>query len=333
MNSLKVRRMAIVGLGSIGRRHLRVLKATRPEIEVVLVRSGHGGDWPEEDMASFNVRTVEDALSIGVDAAIIASPAPFHVEQAKALVRSGVSVLIEKPLSHSKEGVAELSALSKEKNVKALVGYVLRYSGSLQYFHEMVSTGKVGEPLFVRIECGSYLPDWRPEQDYKNSASAKTELGGGVLLELSHELDYANALFGPFECVSGIVKSTGSLGLDVEDFSHMTFVNKLSGCPVMVSVDFCRRDAVRTCSVHGAQGTLVWDGINHNVTWKSGSGVIEKQSFDVERDEMFCSQVEHFLSCVESGKAPRVTIDDAAEVLDMIEAARKSDAENRTVFL
>jgi len=333
MNDSKLRRMAIVGLGSIGRRHLRVLKTMRPEIEVVLVRSGHGGDWPEEDMASFNVRTTEEAVSIGVDAAIIASPAPLHVEQARILIKAGVPILIEKPLSVSTAGVDELAAFSEEKNVKALVGYVLRYTDSFQYFQKMIKSGVVGEPLFVRIECGSYLPDWRPDQDYRESASAKPELGGGVLLELSHELDYANALFGPLECFSAIVKRTGSLKIDVEDFSHMTFMSKFSGCPVTMSIDFCRRDAVRDCSVHGTQGTLFWDGINHKVIWHSGGGMVETETFSIERDEMFCRQMEHFLRCVESGEQPKVTIADAAEVLELVEAARKADKKNRAVFL
>ena len=333
MNDSKVRRMAIVGLGSIGRRHLRVLKKTRPEIEVVLVRSGHGGDWPEKDMASFNVRTTEEAVSIGVDAAIIASPAPMHVEQARILIKAGVPILIEKPLSVSTAGVDELAALSEEKNVKTLVGYVLRYSDSFQYFQKMVKSGTAGEPLFVRVECGSYLPEWRPGQDYRKTASAKPVLGGGVLLELSHELDYANTLFGPLECVNAIVKNTGSLGLDVEDFAHMAFVSKFSRFPVILSVDFCRRDAVRASSVHGTKGSLFWDGINQKVTWQSGGGMVETETFSIERDEMFSRQIEHFLRCVESGEKPKVTIDDAAEVLKLVEAARKADKENRAVFL
>jgi predicted dehydrogenase len=325
--------MAIVGMGSIGRRHLRVLKTIRPDIEVIQVRSGHGRDCPEADIARFNVRTVEDAVLLGAESAIIASPAPFHVTQAMTLMESGVSVLIEKPLSHNQEGVRELAALSKKKNVTALVGYVLRYSRSLQYLHEMIRKGKVGDLLFVRIECGSYLPNWRPGQDYTKSVSAQRELGGGVLLELSHELDYANALFGPFESVNGVVKNTGSLRIDVEDFSHTTFLSKFAGCPVMVTLDFCRRDTLRSCSVHGVDGTLVWDGINHDVTWNWGSGLVEKERFDIEPDEIFRHQIKHFLNCVESGEAPRVTIDDAAAVLEMIEAARKAHAENRTVFL
>jgi hypothetical protein len=197
----------------------------------------------------------------------------------------------------------------------------------------MTKSGVVGGPLFVRIECGSYLPDWRPHQDYRESASARPELGGGVLLELSHELEYANKLFGPLACVGAIVKKTGTLAPDVEDFAHMTFVNKVSGCPVTMSIDFCRRDAVRTCSIHGTQGTLVWDGISHKVTWQSGGGMVETETFSIERDDMFCRQIEHFLRCVESGEKPKVTIDDAAEVLKLVEAARKADKKNRAVFL
>jgi predicted dehydrogenase len=114
----------------------------------------------------------------------------LHVEQARILIKADVPILIEKPLSVSTAGIDELAALAEGKNVKVLVGYVLRYSHSFQYFQKMIKSRNVGEPLFVRVECGSYLPDWRPGQDYRKSASAKPVLGGGVLLELSHELDY-----------------------------------------------------------------------------------------------------------------------------------------------
>lgn len=184
--------------GGIGRRHLRLLKQLRPEIDVILVRSGQGRCWPEDALATASVTSVDEALGMDVDAAIIASPAPFHVSQATEFLRADIPTLIEKPLSHNMDAVQALKGLAEQSRAPVLVGYVLRYSMAGRCFHEMVKGGRVGKLIAADIECGSYLPDWRPEQDYRTSASARAELGGGVLLELSHELDYANWFLAHF---------------------------------------------------------------------------------------------------------------------------------------
>jgi len=327
-----VNRIALIGLGSIGRRHLRLLKTLRPEIEVILVRSGYGARSPEEILATDSVSSIGHAIAKGIDAAIVSSPAPYHVSQAKKLLSNNIPLLIEKPLSHNMQDVHDLSLLADERNVPILVGYVLHYSMDLRYLYELATSGRVGRIFGAYIRCGSFLPDWRPDQDYRTTASARSELGGGVLLELSHELDYANWLFGPFQTIEASLTNSGLLDIDVEDAADMVLGTE-SGVSVAVHLDFCSKDSVRECVIHGSEGVLRWDGIHKIVSFKRDDGEEEKYAFDAERDAMFRGQLTHFLACIEQGETPRVTLQDGIAALTLVEAAKRSSAEGKVIDL
>lgn len=332
MSSKTVKRLALAGLGSIGRRHLRMLKVLRPDVEVILVRSGHGKNWPELSLSKETVSSIDEAITKGIDAAIISSPAPYHIQQAIHFVKAGIPLLIEKPLSHNMDGIPELKDLSDRMQTPILLGYVLRHSTDLCYLGEKLSVNSVGRVIGATINCGSYLPDWRPEQDYRMTASARADLGGGVLLELSHELDYANWLFGPFKSAEATLMNSGALNVDVEDTADLILTCK-SGSKISIHLDFCRKDSIRKCIVEGSEGRLTWDGITRRVGLQHESGEISFWPFNNERDAMFRKQLTHFLSCIEQGDVPKVHLDDGIAVMNLIEAARRSSRENVIVQL
>jgi hypothetical protein len=144
-----------------------------------------------------------------------------------------------------------------------------------------------------------------------------------VLLELSHELDYATWFFGPFKHISAVIKNSGTLGINVDDIAALSLRSQAE-LPVSVHLDFCRRDAARRCTLYGSEGALAWDGINNKVTWKPAVGEIEQWSVDLEKDAMFRSQLLNFLACIEQGEAPKVTLDDGIAALILVEAAKQS---------
>jgi len=327
-----VQHVAIVGLGSIGRRHLRLLKQLRPDIEVTLVRSGHGQPSPEEGLAQSCVRVLTDAIELGIDAAIISSPAPWHIPQALELVQADVPILVEKPLSHDLIGVEELKQLATDRQSTVLVGYVLRHDLAAHHFQSLLISGCPGQLLHARIECGSYLPDWRPEQDFRQSASAQPDLGGGALLELSHELDYARWFFGPVKQVRAVLTNSGTLGLPVEDTVDL-ILTMASERPVTVHLDFCRRQPSRCCFAQGTCGELAWDAIQNRVIWRPVAAPAETWEYPVDRDAMYRVQLQHFMDCIEQGAEPAVSLRDGIEVLKLIEAARRANAREETVYL
>jgi len=329
---MKLEHLALVGLGSIGRRHLRLIRELRPDLEITLVRSGKGQSWPEEKLAHSSVSSIPEAIQSGIQAAIISSPSPFHTQQSLQLAQAGVHQLIEKPLSHETKGLVELEESLLQHNVKVLIGYVLRHDPAARCFKKELDQGRVGTLLHVKIECGSYLPDWRHEQDYRQTASAKRELGGGVLLELSHELDYVRWFFGTVSNVQALLINSGSLDIEVEDCAELTLENE-AGLPVQVHLDFHRRHPIRTCKIQGTEGELCWDAISQEISFKSIGGEFESRSFLIARDKLFSMQLCHFLDCLEEGCPPVVSFEDGVAAVRLVEAARNSHKTGQRINL
>lgn len=335
---MPVDRFLVVGLGSIGVRHARVLRHLRPEARIAALRSRPCGDaLPDGIDDCFG--SVEAAAVFGAQAAVVASPSPFHLETSLALARAGVHLLIEKPLSTSTTHVEDLLRVCREHGRVLTVGYNLRFSPSLQYFRDVLRARGVGRVLSVRAEVGQYLPSWRPASDYRRSVSARASLGGGVLLELSHELDYLQWLFGAVQWVSATSLRQSDLDIDVEDTVHVTlgFEKSGSSAPVVaqLNMDFVRHDTVRSCTVIGELGTLRWNAVT-GVVERFDPGAREwvlMFSCATDRDEGYRSEWEAFLRAIEEGAPVAVTGEDAHQVLRVIEAARESASSHQTVRL
>ena len=214
-----IERVLIVGHGSIGKRHLRLARELLPDSDIRVLRHRDEKSIPEYADGIF--RRMEDAVMFSPNLAVIANPATHHVNSALLLARAGAHLLIEKPLSQSVDRVKELLDISIENGCVIAIGYNLRFLPSLQFFRNRLLEGKIGKVLSVRCETGQYLPSWRPEIDYRQSVSARQELGGGVLLELSHEFDYLRWIFGEIDWVEGVISQSGCLDIDVEDNAQM----------------------------------------------------------------------------------------------------------------
>jgi predicted dehydrogenase len=326
---MKLERLLIVGLGSIGKRHARLARALMPGIEIAAWR--HGG---VRDTAGTGVdrcvTSVEEALQFAPQAAVIANPASMHIAAALPLAQAGAHLLMEKPLSHNTEGVADLIATCRQKNITLMTGYNLRFSASLQRFRQLLNENKVGRVLSVRAEIGQYLPSWRPDTDYRNSVSAQAALGGGVLTELSHEIDYLRWLFGEVQWVSAIQRRQSALEIDVEDVAHLVlgFAAQADAVPVVASLDmdFFRHDTTRCCTVIGEHGSLRWNAVSGTVELFEAGSTSWQVVFNhpAQRDETYLAEWRHFLECMEQRTQPMISGEDGLAVLNIIDAARRS---------
>ena len=329
---MQLSRVAIIGLGSIGRRHLRLISEIRPDIEIIVVRSGHGNACEEEKIASKTVYSISDAIKSGVQAAIVSSPATLHLEQSLRLVNNGVHLLIEKPLSHTSYGLDEFLKSVNDNSVVAMVGYVLRYDPGAIKFKNWLNSKAIGRILHARIECGSYLPDWRPGQNYRKSVSALFELGGGALLELSHELDYLHWFFGKPIDVQAQIRNSGTLNVNVEDQVDLLMTSK-QGYSIVAQVDFIRRYVKRKCTVLTTEGELTWNAIKQNITWKTVNKGSSSYDYSNKRDYIYRTQIEVFIDCIENDNAPIVAVEDGINVLRLIDAARDSSKNGYKILL
>ena len=242
----------IVGLGSSGRRHLGLLRSLRPDLRMIALRHTRS-DSPHPDIHA-EAHDLQGAIDHKPDFALICNPASLHLETGMALARAGIDLFIEKPIAASLPGVDALLRICQTNGVLLTVGYVLRYSASLRKFRQAIGDGMIGRVLSFRAEVGQSLPDWRPDQDYRDSVSANADLGGGALLELSHEIDYVRWIFGDIRRVSAMAHNSGHLDIDVEDLVESSVsLTSPSGDRVIGSIhlDMLQTVVTRTCTAIG----------------------------------------------------------------------------------
>ena len=329
-----IERIVIAGLGSIGRRHIRLLRTQFPQAKIMTLRHGGSNDKiPEADLCT---TSLDEAVSFAPDIAIISTPAPHHALPAIALANAGVHLLIEKPMATTVDAANAMAKAAREANVRVQIGYNLRFLKSLSVFREAIHAGKVGRVSSVRAEVGQYLPDWRPGTDWRNAVSARPDLGGGVLLELSHELDYLRWIFGEVFAVQGWLGRIGPFDLEVEDTVH-ALLHFGAGVPAgnvgvpavaNLTLDFIRRDTVRRCVAVGDDATLEWDGIASRVRLFGPDGatqVLYDQKPD--RHSIYSRQLEAFVHCVTTAVPPAIGVQDGIAVLEMVEAIKRSHDE------
>ncbi len=325
----------VVGLGSIGRRHLANLKLIDPTIHITVWHQHSRRQEPEEipPGADSVVYRLDDALAVQPDIALIAGPAVSHIQTALDLAQHGIHLFVEKPLSHTLDGVDALLDLCDRRALVLMVGYNFRFYPPLQVMRQALAAGQIGRIVGFRAEVGQYLPDWRVNSDYRRSVSARRDLGGGVVLELSHELDYARWLVGEVRAVSAQIGRTSDLEIDVEDTAEiiLQFSNAAIGS---VHMDMVQRSATRTCRVIGTEGTMTWDGLGHRVRLYSAATGTWSDLFlaeSLDRNEMYVSELRHFLACVSGDTLPVVSGEDAKRVLQIALAAKQSSAEQRVI--
>lgn len=330
-----IRRVLVAGLGSIGRRHLRLLRAALPDADIRVLR--HSGCNEAIEHATGCFSRLEEACAFAPDLAVIASPAPFHIATATALAETGAHLLVEKPVSDTCAGVAELIALCAARGQVFQVGYNLRFLESLQCFRAEMAAGRIGTVQAVRCEIGQYLPAWRPDADYRTTVSAQKALGGGVLLELSHELDLLRWIFGEVDWLSAWIGRQSALEIDVEDCA-MLQIGFAGGPVAQLGMDFVRRDTTRICTALGAEGSLRWDAVAGRVDHfdPEAGRWTEVTQVTPDRDASYRAQIAAFLAAIAEG--PGQTAQPTAQhqiaakgtdglaVMRLVEAARRSDA-------
>jgi len=321
-----INRLLIIGLGSIGRRHLAFARKLLPEATIAVLRHKTGSDIPE--YADYIFYTMAEALAFAPQVAVIANPATFHISSAMPLADAGIHTLIEKPISTTTDGVVELLNSFNRTNTVLTIGYNLRFLSSLQKFKSMLDEKKIGEIWSVHSEIGQYLPNWRPDSDYRQSVSARYALGGGVLLELSHELDYLRWIFGEVKWVQAVLARQSDLEVDVEDSAYLTLGfaarNSARSLIATANLDFIRQDTTRSCTAVGKLGSLRWNGIEGTVEFwaPDQQGWQEVYKHQSTRDESYVAQWQHFIDCVERETKPLITGTDGLKVLQIVEAVR-----------
>lgn len=341
-------KILLVSLGSIGQRHLRNARELLPDANIAVYRTHFSTESVIPPGADEVVFKLEDALAFQPDAVVISSPASEHVRHALAFLNQGAHLFIEKPLAANYAELGELVEISQRSDRFTMVGYVLRFQPLLHFIRKLLHEGELGEIRTANVQVGQYLPDWRPGSDYRKGVSAQKKLGGGALLELSHELDYSTWLFGIPDQVFCSSDRISDLEIDVEDSACVIFEYDVSDMAkrVVVQVDFLQRVANMAIQVVGSEATLYADLIKEQA-YIVAPGEEEAKRLEVPRleqgNEMYLRQFDFFFSRSIADYRPlfdttaafndHASVDQAASVLRLVDLARESNRKGSRIRL
>jgi predicted dehydrogenase len=310
--------IAVIGTGSIGTRHLRVLNQI-PEARAIAVPKRPGRATVLSTSGQVAACNIGEAAKMGATLGIIASDTGQHLEDGRAALTSGLAILVEKPLAIDSLEAKSLAEHADDANRRVFVGCVLRFSESLCKFRELLP--RIERLHSVRIDCQTYLPDWRPHRFYRDSYSARADQGG-VLRDLIHEIDYAGWLFGWPVSLQAAIRNLGRLGIPAEEAADLSWETGES-CAVSLRLDYLTRPARRQITACGERGTLEWDGIALTTTLRLNDQPVYNFQSNQSTDEMFLSQTLAFIETARGTDDPRLaTADDGVNALAVCDAAR-----------
>lgn len=319
-----MKKILIVGLGSIAKKHIANIKHLYPNAFIYVVSSSGTIKSFEVDGIEL-VFSLEKAIHYQPDFAIIASPATFHAQHAALLIAANIPVLIEKPFTAEAQESKNLMEIAQSAKIPVKIAYCLRYLSTAKIVKKIIDEKKIGFIYNASAHVGQYLPSWRKDKDYRSSVSASKALGGGVLLELSHELDYLQWFLGDLYYHNSILRHTKELALEVEEIADVMLTTK-TGCVCTVHMNFIQKNYQRHCYIIGEKGHIYWNLLNNSV-WLYLNHQQEPIIFDEsswDRNSMYLLMIEEFVASIQKKDSDNMHLGDAYKTIELIEQIKKS---------
>ncbi|MDX2379938.1 MAG: Gfo/Idh/MocA family oxidoreductase [Acidimicrobiia bacterium] len=321
--------VAVVGTGSIGRRHLAVLLELGCAAPIAV--SEHG----RLERLDVSGREIEVAHSLtdvvgNVDAVIVASPTAAHLGHLETAVHAGCHVLVEKPVATTSVGLDAVATLAEARGLVAAAGHQFRYEPGLLAIRELVLEGALGVLLAVEAHQGEHLADYHPAEDYRIGYAARSDLGGGVLRTQIHHIDVLDWIFGPLERVYASGGHLSDLEIDVEDSASYLF-RSTTGTSVYGHLDYRQRPRTVTLRAVGTDGRVEWDHYAARLVHTPSGGEPIIKSWPYDRQSMFRAQMSDFLDAVAGTGTVGTPLRDGIRAVHLVEAIESSSALDRSV--
>ncbi len=302
-------KILIIGLGSIGRRHLSCLSEIGG-IELAALRTSKGTLKDASGIKEFY--TIKDSLRFQPDGVLIANPTSLHVQSALPYLEKGIPVLIEKPVAYSLEDSISLEPYSE----LIRIAYCRRFHPINDIIKTIISSENVFKMGFKR---SYYLPKWHPYADYRTEYTAKKELGGGVIRTLSHEIDLMINWFGAPKNSVGVVDKVSHLEIDTDDYAFFSCKYE-KGFRVNYELDFFSPENISTGEMYVEKGKYWWD--NENIWFTDyeqvNATMVHNFNSDVN-NTMYVDQMKDFITFISSGISKNATLKEAQQTLEIIE--------------
>jgi len=333
---MKKKHILVIGAGSVGKRHLYNFSNMGHKVSAMDPRKDRLAEAAEQVPLAKSLVDFESVLkeSSSFDGVVVASPPKFHVSQCIGIAKTGVPILLEKPVSSTlAEALLLKKTIQRLPDAKLLLGYTYRWWPPLKEFFKCLNSGKVGKVLHAKFVMSAHLSDWHPWERYQDFFMASKELGGGALLDESHFIDLMVWFFGMPDSVFACVERLSSLEIETDDNVDIIAIYK-GGLRVTIHLDLYGRPHEKFITVTGEDGTLHWSFEPNCIRFSRDSKQEwEDQDFNYERNDMFVRLAEEFIHILDDQTAITCTLDDGINVLAIIEACRESSASKKIVAI
>jgi predicted dehydrogenase len=323
----------VVGGGSIGSRHLRNLKELGVEHLSLVETDASRREKISAELAVRGFSNLSAGIEWGPDFAVVATPTHLHIEQTLEIVHAGVPVFVEKPLAHAPERLSELAELVEKKKLISLVGCNMRFHPGPAQVKQSLDEGRLGKILFARVHTGSYLPEWRPDADYRNNYAARSATGGGCIMDCIHEIDLARWYLGEMQSVFCCAGHLSALEIETEDVAALVCRHN-SGAISEIHLDYVQRTYERGCQIVGESGTIFWDFNGGAVRWYDAASkqwTTYAQPGTWQTNQMYLDEMKHFLECLRDKRPTTLPISEAAGLMRVVFAARTSAKQDKMI--
>jgi len=315
-------KIGIIGLGSIGQRHIRILRELG-YVDIVALRTKKGTfkKLPNDLLYIKEYLNPEEFYSLNLDGIIISNPTFLHIESMKIPLQKSIPLFVEKPMANYIEETKKIKNYDKSK---VMVGFCFRYNEIIRTVKSFISSGEIGKIFKANIYCGHFLPFWHKYADYKKEYFSVKSLGGGVLRTLSHEIDITNYFFGKIRELCSSIEKISNLEINVEDNTYI-ICRMQSNCLVTIELDYLNPIYNRKGIIFGSRGILEYS-FSKGISFIDYKGETRKiiDNKNIDNNKMYLEQMKHFINLIMKKEKPVCSYEDGLYVMQIIEAAEKS---------
>lgn len=292
----------IIGLGSIAKKHITALNTLKINSNIYALRSSSNA---RIEIGVENIYDL-DNNTIVFDFAIISNPTYLHYEFIEKLGKMNIPLFIEKPALCSLEQVDKLLNIINEKQLITYVACNLRFHPCITYLKNNIDVKNV-RINEINVYCGSYLPDWRQGIDFRLNYSAIPAMGGGVHLDLFHELDYTTWLFGQPKKSQSMVRSKSSLEIDAFDYAN--YILEYKEFTTSIILNYYRRKPKREIEIVFENDTWTIDLIKNQIKNDKDCFLFKEANYNVK--ETYVLQLKYFIESLKNNQVPMNSLEDS----------------------
>ncbi len=283
-------KLLFIGLGSIAKKHIKSIQSIDESIEIFALRHSK----TSKEMKGVNSLFDWSNVDFVPDGILICNPTQLHEQAIMQAIKFACPLFIEKPALHDLTSAEKLISQIDNQNIITYIGLDLRFHPSLLFLKSYLEKNEININE-VNVYCGSYLPEWRSENNFRESYSSIPELGGGVHFDLIHEIDMCYWLFGLPNKVNSVLKSNSTLGIRSIDYAN--YVLEYENYCASIILNYYRRDYKRQIEIITNDTTITLDFCTGYIRDSKDNILF---SDNISFDTIYKNQMTHFLNCIKN---------------------------------